>query len=24
MRLYWPKKEIVEGAWKTPGLERVK
>jgi hypothetical protein len=24
MRLYWPKKEIVEGAWKMPGLERVK
>jgi outer membrane protein TolC len=21
---YWPKKEIVDGAWKAPGLERVK
>jgi hypothetical protein len=24
MRLYWPKKEIVDGVWKTPGVERVK
>jgi len=24
MRLYWPKKEIVDGAWKMPGVERVK
>jgi len=24
MRLYWPKKEIVAGAWKMPGVERVK
>jgi hypothetical protein len=24
MRLYWPKKEIVDGAWKMPGIERVK
>jgi len=23
MRLYWPKKEIVDGAWKMPGVERV-
>lgn len=24
MRLYWPKKEIVDGVWKPPGVERVK
>jgi hypothetical protein len=24
MRLYWPKKEIEDGAWKMPGVERVK
>jgi len=24
MRLYWPKKEILDGAWKAPGVERVK
>jgi len=24
MRLYWPKKEIVDGAWKMPGVERMK
>jgi hypothetical protein len=24
MRLYWPKKEIVDGVWKMPGVERVK
>jgi hypothetical protein len=24
MRLYWPKQEIVDGAWKMPGVERVK
>jgi hypothetical protein len=24
MRLYWPKKEIVDGAWKAPGIERAK
>jgi hypothetical protein len=24
MRLYWPKKEIVDGKWKMPGVERVK
>jgi hypothetical protein len=23
MRLYWPKKEIVDGTWKIPPLERV-
>jgi hypothetical protein len=23
MRLYWPKKEIVDGVWKAPGVERV-
>jgi hypothetical protein len=23
MRLYWPKKEILEGAWKPPQIERV-
>jgi hypothetical protein len=24
MRMYWPKKEIVDGVWKAPGVERVK
>ncbi|HZF38648.1 MAG TPA: DUF1254 domain-containing protein [Blastocatellia bacterium] len=24
MRLYWPKKEIADGVWKMPGVERVK
>jgi hypothetical protein len=24
MRLYWPKKEIIDGEWKAPGVERVK
>jgi hypothetical protein len=24
MRLYWPKKEILDGLWKMPGVERVK
>jgi hypothetical protein len=24
MRLYWPKKEVVDGAWKMPGVELVK
>src|SRR5262249_56856420 len=24
LRLYWPKKEVVDGAWKIPGVERVK
>jgi hypothetical protein len=24
MRLYWPKDEIVNGTWKTPGVERVR
>jgi len=24
MRLYWPKKEILDGVWKAPGVERVK
>jgi hypothetical protein len=23
MRLYWPKKEILDGTWKPPGVERV-
>ena len=23
MRLYWPKKEILDGKWKVPGVERV-
>jgi DNA sulfur modification protein DndE len=23
MRLYWPKREIVEGTWKIPPIERV-
>jgi hypothetical protein len=23
MRLYWPKKEILDGKWKPPGVERV-
>jgi len=23
MRLYWPKKEIVDGSWKVPPIERV-
>jgi hypothetical protein len=24
MRLYWPKKEILDGTWKPPAVERVK
>jgi len=24
MRVYWPKKEIADGEWKAPGVERVK
>ena len=24
MRLYWPKKEVLDGAWKPPAVERVK
>jgi hypothetical protein len=24
MRLYWPKKEILDGTWKPPPVERVK
>jgi hypothetical protein len=23
MRLYWPEKEILEGAWTPPEIERV-
>jgi hypothetical protein len=24
MRLYWPKKEVLDGTWKPPAVERVK
>jgi len=24
MRLYWPKKEILDGTWKPPAVERLK
>ena len=24
MRLYWPKKEILDGIWKPPAVERLK
>ncbi len=24
MRLYWPKKEVLDGTWKVPAVERLK